>query len=118
MDINIASVKRFLRELEKITSSGKRIDIIPRPETNETILELGLTKKLCEEIILGLSAENFSHGPLPDHTRSGLLWVFGINVNGTELYIKLKVYNVNDTKYAKCISFHESNHPLNYPFKK
>lgn len=40
------------------------------------------------------------------------MWVFGKDYNDIDLYIKISVSN-----RALCISFHEAEYPLNFPFK-
>lgn len=44
------------------------------------------------------------------------MWVFGKDYDGTELYIKISL-GAPGSKTI-CISFHEAEHPLSYPFKK
>ncbi len=114
MNIKAANVAEFLREFKSIVTSGRGLDLIPRAETNQTILNLGLTSRQCEEIILSLSVNNYCDGPLPDYDYPGSLWIFGVLLNDCEIYIKLKIANVNGIKLAKCISFHESELPLKY----
>ena len=41
------------------------------------------------------------------------MWVFGKDHNDVEIYIKISV-----AEKALCISFHEAEHPLQYPFRK
>ena len=110
-------VNNFLKEFKAIITTGRGLDIIPRPETNATIIALGLTIKNVELEILSLSVVDYSSGPEPDRDRPGEVWIFGKEINGREIYIKLKIANGNGSKIAKCISFHETDFPLPYPFK-
>jgi hypothetical protein len=107
---------RFLARFKKAGSAG-HVQLINRPENNDTIRDLGLTWPLCEELLLALSTKDFSSGPLDDRDRPGELWVFGKRI-GREIYIKLKVYQCGGRDYAKCISFHYSEAPLTYPLRK
>jgi hypothetical protein len=48
--------------------------------------------------------------------RLGEMWVFGKDVQGREVYIKVMITGV--TSQTICISFHIAEHPLIYPFKE
>lgn len=43
------------------------------------------------------------------------MWVFGKDMEGKELYIKISMGMPNSKTI--CISFHEAEHPINYAFK-
>jgi len=61
--------------------------------------------------------ENYYDGPKQDRDRPGKVWEFGKKIDGNEIYIKLKIAEVNNEKLAKCISFHKANSPLSFPLK-
>lgn len=111
-------VNSFLKELKAIITSGSGLFMIPRASNNATITMLGLTRKTVELEILSLSVVDYSSGPEQDRDHPGDLWIFGKTINGYEIYIKLKIAEIKDTKIAKCISFHEAEFSLTYPFKK
>lgn len=111
-------VNSFLKELKAIITSGRGLFMIPRASNNATITMLGLTRKTVELEILSLSIVDYSSGPEQDRDHPGDLWIFGKTINGYEIYIKLKIAEIKDTKIAKCISFHEAEFSLTYPFKK
>ena len=48
--------------------------------------------------------------------RLGEMWVFGKDVKGREVYIKIMI-SENECQTI-CISFHLAETPLKYPFKK
>ena len=50
-----------------------------------------------------------------DEASFGDMWVFGKDFNGSELYIKISMGAPRSNTI--CISFHEAEHHLNYPFK-
>jgi hypothetical protein len=64
-----------------------------------------------------LSVKDYCEGPEPDRDRPSDIWVFGKHIGGKEIYIKLKIAQVGQEKIAKCLSFHEANFPLCYPFE-
>lgn len=110
-------VRRFLVEFKQVATRGSGVDLVPRKSTRPTLLKLGLTKRNVEEILLSLSVADYCKGPVADRDRPGELWFFGKEIDGHEIYIKLKVTNVGGTDIAKCISFHFAEFPLTYPFK-
>jgi hypothetical protein len=90
--------------------------VTDRVVNRDQLIELGLTGRQREEMILSLSVANFSEGPIRDQYRPGNLWVFGVRLERTEIYIKLKIGGSAPDERAVCISFHKAEHPLNYPF--
>lgn len=110
-------VEAFLKALrEAISKNG--LQVIARASNNQALIDLGLTPKLREEIILNLQADNYAQGPLPDDQGiPGDVWIFGCEVNNREVYVKIKFVEINGEKYAKCLSFHPSQYPLHYPLK-
>jgi len=110
------AIRRFLREFKHIVTSGRGIDIVDRVKNTQALARLGLTKKNCREEILSLSLEDYCGGPKRDKDRPGEVWEFGKLVEGKEVYIKLKIARVGRVKLAKCISFHEAEWGLWFPF--
>ncbi|MEW8402418.1 MAG: hypothetical protein AB2717_17065 [Candidatus Thiodiazotropha sp.] len=115
--MSIQDVRDFLLEFKQVATGGSGVDIVPRAETRPTLSRLGLTMANLEEILLGLSVADYCKGPEPDRDRPGSIWVFGREIEGHEVYIKLKVAQVRDRRIAKCISFHIAQYPLEYPHR-
>lgn len=109
-------VRKFLLDFKQ-TAAGSGIDLVPRQGTLETLRFLGLTKRNLEETLLELSVADYCAGPKPDRDRPGEIWEFGTNVDGYEVYIKLKVADVGTLRIAKCISFHIASRPIRYPYR-
>tara|TARA_R110002110_G_scaffold415794_1_gene656136 strand:+ start:5300 stop:5614 length:315 start_codon:yes stop_codon:yes gene_type:complete len=98
--------------------SQRGLHIIPRPVNNHTIKELGLTSSNVRDIISALSIVNYSKGPEQDYTHpSQHIYVFGDNIDGVEVYIKLTIGEDGDLEIPKCISFHKADFPIKYPMK-
>ena len=112
-----SDIAAFLFEFKEIVSSGRGLDLIPRWENNRTMIDLGLTKKNVVAVILGLSVADYCDGPQPNHDRPGNVWIFGIEIAGEAIYIKLKIAQVGETRVAKCISFHRAAFPLSHPLR-
>ncbi len=105
----------FLKEFKQIVTQGRGLDIVDRKKNLHSLSMLGLTKKNCKNEILSLSVSNYSSGPKPDRDKPGKVWEFGKKIKEKEIYIKLKIADIGLIKIAKCISFHEAKHPLDYP---
>lgn len=111
------SIKAFLVEFKEIVIN-RGLDVIPRVENMEALAELGLTKKNRKNEILTLSVEDYCSGPEPDDERPGHVWVFGKQINGVNVYIKLKIAQAGEKKIAKCLSFHAAKFPMCFPYKE
>ena len=108
-------VRQFLYEFKSLILEKKLI-VKDHVKNMESLLELGLTAKQREEIILALSTLDYSDGPIKDELKAGQMWVFGKHIEGVEIYIKLKIAGRPGNEYPICFSFHKSEYPLNYPF--
>ena len=112
-----AQIAKFLKEFKKIATSGRGLDVIPRRENIVCLAELGITRKNQKEEIMSLTVVDYCEGPKPDKDRPGEIWVFGKQISGKEVYIKLKIAQVGKEWIAKCLSFHPAKHPLCLPFR-
>lgn len=65
---------------------------------------------------MSLEWKDYSDGPITDRLNNlAEMWVFGKDVDGTEVYIKITMGKPNSNTI--CISFHEAEYPMSYPFK-
>lgn len=113
----VEEVRNFLLEFKQAVTGGSGVELVPRDETLSTLARLGLTKANLEEILLRLSTTDYCQGPEPDRDRPGEIWVFGREIEGEEVYIKLKVAQTKSRTIVKCISFHIAQFPLDYPYR-
>ena len=109
-------VRKFLNTLsEKIKIFG----IVFRDDRNKNtqcLLDLEIRAQQREDIIKELSADDYVQGPIVDKINNyGEMWVFGKDVKGKEVYIKISLCTENYP--AICISFHIAEHKLIYQFK-
>ena len=113
-DITLADVNRFLSVFKvkaEIYGIKYRDD---RTKNRDSLMQLGITAIIREKIVLSVKAIDYSDGPLPNTlNEDGDLWVFGKDYRGVELYIKISL----GTDGAVCVSFHEAEHKMIYPFK-
>ena len=87
-----------------------------RPKNREALLQLEITYLQREIIVKSLKAEDYVEGPVIDVlNKEGEMWVFGKDVKGREVFIKITLGYENGQTI--CISFHVAGHPLMYPFK-
>ncbi|MDX9991095.1 MAG: hypothetical protein RBS68_03500 [Anaerolineales bacterium] len=111
-------VSDFLNQFKALVTQ-RRFHFVQRLTTNKTALSLGLTETIAKQELLNLSVIDFSSGPSEDRNMPGEnFWIFGKEINGCEVYIKLKIYTVSGVEYAKCVSFHEAEYTMKYPFQR
>ena len=111
-------VRQFLQEFKvkmDIYSIIFRDDRTSRKNTT-TLLSLDILPNVRKQIIKDLLVEDYYQGPLDD-TLYGIssMWVFGKALKGKEIYIKISMGYENTS--VICISFHEAEHTIIYPFK-
>lgn len=109
-------VADFLKGFKDTAVGYGGIFFVSRREYDETRTELEINKLGVEHEIYTLTTNHYSSGPDPDYGEPGEVWVFGKNIRGREVYIKLKVSVADIGKIAKCLSFHIAVRPLKYPY--
>ena len=87
-----------------------------RGKNQKTLEELEIVPSFRKVVIENLEVEDYIQGPVVDTLNHlGEMWVFGKDVKGREVYIKIMLGGVNCQTI--CISFHLAEHPLQYVFK-
>ena len=87
-----------------------------RRKNSEALLQLEITHLQREVIVKSLQVQDYVEGPVIDLlNKEGEMWVFGKDVKGREVYIKITLGYENGQTI--CISFHLAEYPLKYPFK-
>jgi hypothetical protein len=87
-----------------------------RGKNTQTLLDLEITKDFRNKVLESLVAEDYSEGPLPEKLHRGSeMWVFGKQVKGKEIYIKITM-GITGTPVI-CISFHIAEYPIKYPLR-
>ena len=99
------------------TATSNYIDFVPRSKNIDTLSRLGININYAKTILKSLTQANYLSGPEADYDRIGdQVWCFGTTVAGMEIYIKVKIYqDATGKPQAKCLSFHETDRPLQYP---
>ncbi len=113
---NKEEVKQFLDNFfvkSKIFEVFFRED---RGKNTSALLKFEITPNKRKEIIFGLDVTDYVEGPIDDKLYGiASMWVFGKKVKDFNVYIKISM-GMKDSSTI-CISFHEAEFDLNYPFK-
>ena len=113
----LQEVESYLRELKTKLDIFGIVFLDERGKNAQTLHDLEIAPSARKEIIRKLAVEDYSQGPLDEKMRGILpMWVFGKQVKGREVYIKVSMGVANSN--VICISFHTAAHKMNYPFKK
>lgn len=110
---NQEEVEQFLRQFKpKMDIFG--IIVLNRQKNQEALRLLGLTEMARKEVIKTIEVNDYVE-TIRDAVSYGDMWVFGKDYDGTELYIKISMGQPNSNTI--CVSFHTSEHPIDYAFK-
>lgn len=108
-------INNFLEKLRiKLNIYGFRFSR-ERNENRETMKELSLSRVSMKEILCELTIDNYSEGPVTDEEEGDTYYVFGIEIDNKEIYIKLNSGKENDQ--VICYSFHFAKFKMKYPKK-
>jgi len=108
-------IEGFLSDFkQKLEFWGLQIRL-DRKKNIDTLAELELTALKLKGILKELKINDYSQGPEEDILyKSQDMWIFGKNIKGREVYIKITLGQLSDK--VICISFHFSEYPMQYPF--
>lgn len=88
-----------------------------RGKNQQFLLDQEIAPSKRKEIIRRLKVEDYVDGPLEEQMHNlPEMWVFGKQWKETEIYIKISLGRKDSS--VVCISFHDAEYPLSYPFKK
>lgn len=97
------------------------IQVKDREKNRQYLFDLDITPNQRREVLLQLTPEDYSAGPEPDEAEPDKeVWKFGREVDGKEIYIKLRVVpdpQKRDLYHPTLWSFHVAEHRIYYPFK-
>ena len=114
--IEAEDVRRFLAQFNAKVKVYGILFRDDRGKNREALQILDITPLQRELIVKNLELQDYVEGPVIDIlNRQKEMWVFGKDVKGREVYIKITLGYENGQTI--CISFHIAEHPLSYPFK-
>ncbi|MEX0684739.1 MAG: hypothetical protein WD267_07625 [Balneolales bacterium] len=109
-------VRAFLKEFKEKMKIWDVLFRDDRGKNTQALSDLELIPIQRKKILEELRIENYSDGPNEEVLYGGSdMWIFGKEVKGTEVYIKITVGSKG--KSVICISFHLAEHIMSYPFK-
>lgn len=97
-------IQVFLQDFHKKIGVWEMVVKDERGRTSQTLLNLEITKKERDEILLSIEPEDYCEGPLPD-TLTGLTasWVFGKRIKGEQVAITIMM--AARGAHVICVSF-------------
>ncbi|MDP2322834.1 MAG: hypothetical protein Q8N51_02265 [Gammaproteobacteria bacterium] len=115
-------VSEFLRQFKTAMNFAPTGLKLLNPEKNtQALLDLGLLPAQRRDIILSLNPDNYCSGPSPDDADPTKdVWIFGYQMDGEEIYIKLRLSpgKAKDSFSTPVVwSFHSAAFPMKYPLK-
>lgn len=88
----------------------------PQGKTRRFMQLVGFNGLQVHETVCDLHVSNYS---LPDDKgRPHDVWVFGTYVPVYEVYVKLAAFFSSGCVQAVCVSFHEAERRLSYPYRR
>lgn len=121
---NIYQINSALIKIKDSINNPKRGNFVlaKRAKNEKTLIKLGFLQKHVNNEILNLTYENYCFGPepniSPEGERKGAVWTFGKFIKGIEIYIKIQIIPVRNKYNCICISFHEAEKKMKYPYAK
>ena len=117
MIATLAEIQKFLNDFHQKVEVFDILFFDEREKNRKALAELDITNVDRVAIIKTITVEDYSEGPIKNMlNRFGDLWVFGKDVKGQEVYIKI-CYGVPNMSTI-CVSFHVAEFPMKYPYKK
>lgn len=114
-------VSQYLIRAKKAIAGG-RYRFVHREANKAAMARGGILPKHVKGIVFGLTPLDYFNGPSSEKQNSefppGEYMEFGCDVNGVEMYVKLKLEFIEGDEYCVCMSLHEPQKPIRYPYKK
>ena len=117
MIATLAEIQKFLNDFHQKVEVFDIFFLDDREKNRDSIPELDIVLGARKQVIQSLTVNDYSEGPITNLLNKwGDLWVFGKDIKGQEVYIKI-AYGIPNAR-AICISFHLAEFPMTYPYKK
>lgn len=116
----IKAVNEYLIRIKEVVSKGNFKFIGNRRKNRNSCAKAGILFRHVKDYVLELTYLDYLNGPEPERDvryPPGEIMFFGLNINGINFFIKLKLENDETGENCICISFHEAEKPIYYVFK-
>lgn len=111
---SVREIEEFLTSIRSNMAISGRFHLVERKKNLASMAELGFTPDTAKQVILQLTYRDYDRGPLCDHRGDGFVWEFIKDVDGTKIYIKLKI---DEKRGCVCLGFHKSVGPCSLPYR-
>ena len=114
--VEIDQVERFLKHFREKLKFWDIVFLDSRFKNAQALADLELRPVERKRMIEEINVTDYSQGPLTENWfGSKEMWVFGKQIKGKEIYIKITLGHAASSTI--CISFHQAEFPMKYPFK-
>lgn len=111
-----SDVERFLSLFKEKLEIWGIFFLDDREKNKETMALMNFRQLARLNVVKSIEVSDYSQGPIKDALNGfGEMWVFGKDVDGHEIYIKITLGHAGAKTI--CISFHIAEYPMRYPFK-
>lgn len=115
VDIVIEQVKKSFKD--------NKFQMWQTKKNGDFMRKLGWTyTQIQSYICANLCCENYYKGPNANRSSTGstraIIWEFGMDVESYEVYVKVSILEELGEIKSACLSFHECEYPIVYPFRK
>ncbi|MBS6715059.1 MAG: type II toxin-antitoxin system MqsR family toxin [Dialister sp.] len=102
---------------DKNSNIDETLQFIATVKNKNTIIDLSFDETDIVQTLLSLNIEDYSETLLDNRDSDPpKLYVFGKTIQNMEVYIKFKIKETQN-KMIICVSFHYSEHTMNYPYR-
>lgn len=121
---SITAVQSFLNELNRVLNApNSKLEIYPREDkeweytTTYCLQTLQFDTEDVKLELLKLTTKDYIETRDDERNKkSNRYYIFGINIEKREIYIKVKIESYDD-KIVLCMSFHFAKYPLKWAYK-
>ena len=111
------AIRNFLLEM-KMSLEFRPLVFVDRNKNLESLSQLGILQTEVARVLKQITVSDYCDGPVNDDKgRNKQWWVFGPEHGGKVLYIKVCLTSLkNGSTQVECVSFHEAERAMHYPF--
>lgn len=112
----LADLNNFLTRVQALIAAGQALFLM-RTKNKASLAKLEMSVNAALREVAGFSPHEYCKGPEDDRDRPGqICWIFGIEISGTVVYVKLTIQANDGQDRLVVLSFHEPEWPMRFPF--